>query len=102
MRKFRFYKGSEWWSGGSGSGLFSSTGSIEAIKIEAEVGARLVLCASQGALNCCEVGKDLRRERKKRERKREGHGGGRQREGREEGGRERTSREDNVFQTQQD
>lgn len=46
-RKLRFSKGREKWAGESGSGLFYSAESIGAIKIEAEVGARLVLCASQ-------------------------------------------------------
>lgn len=46
-RKLRFYKGRERWAGESGSGLFYFVESIGAIKIEAEVGARLVLCASQ-------------------------------------------------------
>lgn len=46
-RKLRIYKGKERWSGESGSGLFYSAESIGAIKIQAEVGAMLMLCASQ-------------------------------------------------------
>lgn len=79
-RKLRFYKGRGQWAGESGSGLFSFMGSIGAIKIEAEVGVRLVLCASHRALCCCGLGEDLRRqEEEKGDKEREG-GGRRQRE----------------------